>query len=247
MIKNQKISLVMPCKNEAKSLQAVLSKLPKQIDEVIVVDNNSNDKTKEVAAKFGAAVINEVRNDRFGIGYGFALQKGINQASGDIVICMDGDDSYPILEVPRIVKEFIKNKIDFISCNRLPFKDPKKMSIVRASGVRILNLITWVLYGYRIKDSLTGMWVFKNNIYKRLSPKEGGWDFSLEIKLRAINNEEVIFAEHHIPYRDRVLDLSKQSLFQTGFHHALYLFKFKFNSLSKNLVFKPSFGLNADK
>jgi glycosyltransferase involved in cell wall biosynthesis len=240
MIKNQTISLVMPCKNESRSLQTVLEKLPREIDEVIVVDNNSSDRTKEVASKFGAKILSELRYDKNGIGYGFALQKGIKEAKGNIVVCMDGDGSYPIREVPKIVKELIRSNLDFISCNRLPFKDPKKMSIVRASGVKMLNTIAWVLFGYKIKDSLTGMWVFKNYVFKQLGTREGGWDFSLEIKLKAITNDNVKFSEHHISYRDRVLDLSKQKLFQTGFNHALYLFKLRFHFAKKlvpNLIY----------
>jgi len=233
MIKNKTISLVMPCKNESRSLQTVLEKLPGEIDEVIVVDNNSSDKTKMVASMFGAKIISEPRNDKNGIGYGFALQKGIKEAKGNIIVCMDGDGSYPIREIPRIVKELIKRDLDFISCNRLPFKDPKKMSIIRAFGVKILNNTMWLLFGYKIKDSLTGMWVFKNYIYEQLNPTSGGWDFSLEIKLKAITNDSIKFSEYHIPYRDRILDLSKQSLFKTGFNHALYLFKIRFSSAKK--------------
>ncbi|OGH09840.1 MAG: hypothetical protein A2152_02915 [Candidatus Levybacteria bacterium RBG_16_35_6] len=235
MIKNQAISLVMPCKNESKSLKTVLEKLPSEIDEVIVVDNNSSDKTKQVASSFAAKTLSELRYDKNGIGYGFALQKGIRGAKGNIIVCMDGDGSYPIEEVPKIVKELIKKNLDFISCNRLPVNDPKKMSVVRATGVKILNFVVWVLFGYKIKDSLTGMWVFKNYVYKQLNPIKGGWDFSLEIKLKAITNKTVRFSEYHIPYQDRILDLSKQKLFKTGFNHVLYLFRLRLNMAKKLL------------
>lgn len=229
----------MPCKNESRSLLTVLERLPQEIDEVIVVDNNSSDRTKEVALRFSAKVLHEPRNDKFGIGYGYALQKGIREARGDMVVCMDGDGSYPIKEVPQIIRELIRKNLDFISCNRLPFKEPKKMSVLRASGVRMLNNIIWLLFGYRIKDSLTGMWVFKNYIYKQLNPCEGGWDFSLEIKLKAISSNNIKFSEYHIPYNDRVLDLSKQKLFKTGFNHFLYLLRFRIGLLSKRFLTRP--------
>lgn len=103
MIKNYSISLIIPCKNEAKALETVLDNLPKEIDETIVIDNNSTDQTKKVARKFKAKILSEPRNDKSGIGYGYAMQKGLEQASGDIIVCMDGDGSYPINEVPTIV------------------------------------------------------------------------------------------------------------------------------------------------
>jgi hypothetical protein len=230
MIKHYTLSLIIPCKNEAKALEAVLANLPKEIDETIVVDNNSTDQTKKVARRFRARILSEPRNDKSGIGYGYALQKGIQQASGDIIICMDGDGSYPINEVSAVVKYLLKRNLDFVSCNRLPFKYPKKMSFVRTLGVKILNFAIGTLYGYKIKDSLTGMWVFKKSALDNLAIREGGWNFSLEIKLKIIMNKSLRFAERQISYQDRVLDLSKQSLVRTGIEHMLYLVKLRFYS-----------------
>lgn len=246
MIKNYSISLIMPCKNEARALQTVLEKLPKEIDEVIVVDNNSNDQTKAVARKFGARIFSENKTDKNGIGYGFAIQKGIREAKGNIVVCMDGDDSYPVKEIERMVNYLLKKNLDFISCNRLPFRKPKKMSSLRAFGVKILNLLTWSLYGYKIKDSLSGMWVFKKYVSSDLNLSEGGWNLSLEIKLKAILSPACRFAEHQISYQDRVFDLSKQNLFRTGFEHVLYLIKFKVNLVLRS-IFNPEFSYNVNK
>jgi glycosyltransferase involved in cell wall biosynthesis len=240
MIKNYTLSLIIPCKNEAKALETVLVKLPKQIDEVIVVDNNSTDQTKKVAQRFGAKIFSEARNDRSGIGYGYAIQKGLSQAHGDIIICMDGDGSYPIHEVSSIINHLLQKKLDFISCNRLPFKHPQKMSSIRALGVKILNLTTRFLYGYKIKDSLTGMWVFRKSALDSLTLTEGGWNFSLEIKLKTVMDKSLNFAERQISYQDRVLDLSKQNLVRTGLRHLFYLIKLRFYLLLE-LTYKTNY------
>jgi glycosyltransferase involved in cell wall biosynthesis len=227
MIKNYTLSLIIPCKNEAKALETVLTNLPKEIDETIIVDNNSTDQTKMVARNFGAKIFSESRNDKSGIGYGYAIQKGLKEAHGDILICMDGDGSYPINEVPNIVNYLLQRKLDFISCNRLPFKHPQKMSLIRATGIKILNLTIRLLYGYKIKDSLTGMWVFKRSVLEKSTFSQGGWNFSLEIKLKTIMNKSLKFTERHISYQDRVLDLSKQNLVRTGLEHMFYLIKLR--------------------
>ena len=241
MIRNYTLSLIIPCKNEAKALETVLANLPKEIDETIVVDNNSTDQTKKVAQKFGAKILSEDRNDRSGIGYGYAIRKGLNEAHGDILICMDGDGSYPINEVSDIVKHLLQKKLDFISCSRLPFKHPQKMSFVRALGVKILNVTINLLYGYKIKDSLTGMWVFKRSVLEKSTFSEGGWNFSLEVKLRTIMNKSLKFSERHISYEDRLLDLSKQNLIQTGLKHMLYLLQLRLRLLLE-LTYKTSYG-----
>lgn len=235
MIKNYYVSLVMPCKNEARALLSVLENLPKQVDEIIVVDNNSSDQTKKIAKKFGARVFSENKRDKSNIGYGFALQKGIREAKGNIIVCMDGDGSYPVKEISGIVNELLNKNLDFISCSRLPFKDPKKMSSVRAFGVKILNTLIWFLYGYKIKDSLSGMWVFKRYALDNLMLNQGGWNFSLEIKLKAILRPKTKFAEYPISYHDRIFDISKQNLIKTGLQHCLYLFRFKGLILWKNI------------
>jgi hypothetical protein len=101
------------------------------------------------------------------------------------------------------------------------------MSFVRALGVKILNLTIKLLYGYSIKDSLTGMWVLKRRVLDNSTFHEGGWNFSLEIKLKTIMNKSLRFAERQIFYQDRVLDLSKQNLVRTGLRHLLYLLKLR--------------------
>ncbi len=234
MVNNNFISLVMPCKNEAKAIESVFKDLPEEIDEIIVVDNNSSDQTTRIARGFGAKIIHEPRRTRSGIGYGYALQKGIEKAKGDIIVCMDGDGSYPLKEVPSFIKHLLNENIDFISCNRLPFKKPKEMSSVRAFGIKILNLLISALFNYRIKDSLSGMWIFKHHVYDGLRPTEGGWNFSLEIKLKTIVDSRFKFSEKQISYHDRIFDSSKQNIFRTGIEHVIYIFALRLGLLRCN-------------
>lgn len=226
MINNKYISLVLPCKDEGRALFEVLKKAPKEIDEIIVVNNNSKDETRITAKLYGAKVIKETRN-LDGVGYGYALSTGIKEAKGNIVVCMDGDDSYPISDIPRLVDLLVSGNIDFISCNRIPFKDKKDMSLIRTTGVKILNLAIWALFGYRVKDCLSGMWVFRKEAINEMSLFEGGWNFSLEIKLNAIADRKLKIIESPIYYHDRVFNESKQNLFKTGSEHLFFLFKTK--------------------
>lgn len=230
MFNNQSVSLVLPCRDEEKALLVLLASIPKEVDEIIVVDNRSIDQTPKVAQRLKVKVFSEQRSEN-GIGYGFALAKGIKSASGDVIVCMDGDGSYPVSEVPRLVTILRQKNLDFISCARFPFQGPKQMSTIRTFGVQIINLLVCILFGYQIQDSLSGMWVFRRKIIHDLSRREGGWNFSLEIKLSAMSNHKIKFAEYNIPYHDRVFGSSKQNILKTGIEHLIYLFYFKLRLL----------------
>ncbi len=91
MYKGQSITVIIPCLNEEQGIERVLRAMPEFVDEVIVVDNNSTDRTVEVAASLGAKVIREdVR------GYGRAYKRGFAAATGDLIVTLDGDQSYPV-------------------------------------------------------------------------------------------------------------------------------------------------------
>lgn len=227
MLDNKTVSLVLPCKNEERALKETLNVLPKGVDEIIVVDNDSSDKTVATAARFGAKVFFENRNKN-GIGYGFALARGIKEAKGDIIVCMDGDGSYPVEKIPMIIKQLDKRELDFISCSRLPFKDLKKRSSIRILGITILNWFIFLLFGFKLCDCLSGMWVFRKKVTRNLGLSEGGWNFSLEIKLNVLTNRGIKFSELNVSYHDREFDSSKQNLFRTGTEHLIFLFKKRF-------------------
>jgi glycosyltransferase involved in cell wall biosynthesis len=81
MYKGQTITVIMPCLNEEQGVEQVLTRMPEFVDQVIVVDNGSTDRTSEVARRFGAQVIREDAR-----GYGRSYKTGFAAASGDIII-----------------------------------------------------------------------------------------------------------------------------------------------------------------
>jgi glycosyltransferase involved in cell wall biosynthesis len=93
-----RISVVMPCYNEEAGLREVIGRLPDCVDEIVVANNDSTDRTAEVAAELGAKVVLETRR-----GYGAAYKTGLAAATGDIVATMDGDGTYPAEAIPELV------------------------------------------------------------------------------------------------------------------------------------------------
>ena len=85
MHRDLRLSVVIPCYNEEDGVREVIGRIPKFVDEIVVVDNNCTDRTAEVATSLGARVVFEKR-----AGYGAAYKAGLAAATGDVVITMDG-------------------------------------------------------------------------------------------------------------------------------------------------------------
>lgn len=223
MFQGRKISLVIPCYNEEEGLPHVLAEVPASVDEVIVVDNNSTDRTSEIANDSGVTVIREIRK-----GYGRAYKTGFDIMKGDIIVTMDGDGTYPADEIDRLVGILLDEELDFISACRFPLSDGKVMDPVSKFGNGVLTFLTRLLFGNGLKDSQSGMWVFKHNILETVNPRSDGMPFSEEIKIKAIRRG-LKFREIHIPYRARFGE-KKIKKFRDGIRNVVYLLRMRLST-----------------
>lgn len=226
MIQNYTISLVLPCFNEEEGLKKLFEKVPEQIDQIIVVDNNSSDGTSKVAHTHGARI--ERENVK---GYGAAMKRGIYSSESDIIITMDGDDTYPVDLCPQIVQYLLENELEFISCNRFPLMEKQSMNLMNKIGNLVLTITSRMLFRVSFKDSQSGMWVFRRSILEKIQLENDGMPLSQEIKLKAIL-AGLAFEEYHIPYADRV-GISKLNRFVDGFDNLSHLFKLRFSKSKK--------------
>jgi dolichol-phosphate hexosyltransferase len=220
--KGKTISAVIPCYNEEDGIRHVIEAMPPVVDEIIVVDNNSTDRTAEVARSLGARVVHETRK-----GYGAAYQAGLPAATKDIVVTLDGDGSYPPEEIPRLVDFLIENDLDFISASRFPLKTGGSMNFMNMVGNKVLTAAMFLLYFRRIDDSQSGMWVFRREIYPRLRATHPGMAFSEELKIEAILAKGVRFAELHIDYKERIGEV-KLNMWRDGFDNLFFLVRKRF-------------------
>ncbi|MGE5042148.1 MAG: glycosyltransferase family 2 protein [Candidatus Levyibacteriota bacterium] len=226
MFQNKKVSVIIPCRNEEAALYSMLQNIPSIVDEVIVVDNGSTDNTAFIATTLGAKVIKE-KKQVDGVGYGFAHQTGMKHAKGDFIVALDGDNTYPIEKIPEILAYMEKARVDFVSCARFPLSNTAAISKLRQLGVKILNLEASLLFGYHMKDVLSGMWVMRKECVRKLNAKSGEWNFSPEIKLTALMHPEIRFSEYHISHSIRYNGVSKQQIWKTGLNHMFYILELR--------------------
>ena len=223
MYKGQKITVVVPCLNEERGVQEVLDALPAFVDEAIVVDNDSTDRTSDVARARGAIVVSELNR-----GYGRAYKKGFSHATGDIIVTLDGDHSYPVDALSYLLEAFLHSRVDFMSASRLPLLDKDAMGWKNKLGNQVLSLVMSVLYLRRILDSQSGMWVFRRRALEKMKLTSDGMAFSEEIKIEAIRNSEIGFREIFINYSQRQGE-TKLQIWRDGFLNLWFLFRKRFS------------------
>ncbi|MCX6610571.1 MAG: glycosyltransferase family 2 protein [Acidobacteria bacterium] len=214
----------MPCLNEEQGIEQVLRRMPPFVDEVIVVDNGSTDRTSEVAADFGARVIREDAR-----GYGRAYKKGFAFATSDIIVTLDGDHSYPPDAISYLLEAFRHLEVDFLNASRFPVRDPKAMSFKHKMGNFILSIAMSLLYFRWVSDSQSGMWVFRRSILSEMTLESDGMAFSEEIKIEALKSDKVRFAEISIHYTSRLGEI-KLNPWRDGFYNLWFLVKKRFTS-----------------
>src|SRR5579872_1530812 len=152
MYKGQRITVIIPCLNEEQGIGKILQAMPEFVDEVIVVDNNSTDRTAQVAQNLGAKVIRETVR-----GYGRSYKRGFTAATGDLVVTLDGDHSYPVDAISYLLEAFLHLGVDFLNASRFPVRDRNAMSFKHKIGNLILSLAMSVLYFTWVRDSQSGM------------------------------------------------------------------------------------------
>ncbi len=219
MYSNRRITVVIPCLNEEDGIVQVLSRMPAFVDEVIVVDNDSTDRTAERARGFGARVIHEkVR------GYGRAYKTGLIQAQGDIIVTLDGDHSYPVDAISYLLEVFLHSEVRFLSASRFPLKNKHAMSLKHWIGNKVLSLCLSFLYFHWVRDSQSGMWVFERSSLQEMDLRSDGMAFSEEIKIEAMRRRQIGFKEIYVDYSNRTGEIKLQP-WRDGYRNLVFLFQ----------------------
>ena len=210
-----KIAVLIPCYNESKTIEKVVTDYKKALPEAViyVYDNNSSDGTDEIARKAGAVVRYEYMQ-----GKGNVIRRMFREIDAECYIMVDGDDTYPAEFAPHMVECVLERKVDMVVGDRLSstyFTENKRPfhnfgnSLVRASINR--------LFRSNIKDIMTGYRAFSYNFVKTFPVLSKGFEIETEMSIHAVDKN--MFVENVIiEYRDRPEGSeSKLSTYSDGF------------------------------
>ncbi|ARD85357.1 glycosyltransferase family 2 protein [Ferroplasma acidiphilum] len=212
------VTAIIPTINEEGTIGLVIDGLLNSVEgiEIIVVDTNSTDRTKEIATGRGATVINESRS-----GYGMAYKTGLQHAKGDIIVCMDGDNTYPT-DIVRPLLDIIRmDEVNFISCDRMTLRTQHNYTSLHYIGNSVLNFTMRLLFKINLNDSQSGMWIFYRDFYDKMKNLSNGMSFSEDIKIDAVRLGKLI--EIPIKYGIRI-SKPKLNTWRDGFRNLFHLF-----------------------
>lgn len=210
-----KIAVLIPCYNESKTIEKVVTDFRMQLPEAViyVYDNNSTDGTDEIARKAGAVVRYEFQQ-----GKGNVIRRMFAEIDAQCYVMVDGDDTYPADQVKQMVDKVLINRADMVVGDRLSstyFEENKRPfhnfgnSIVRAS----IN----ALFKNDIKDIMTGYRAFSYRFVKTFPVLSKGFEIETEMSIHAIDKN--MYVENVvIEYRDRPQGSeSKLNTYSDGF------------------------------
>ncbi|MBI2060445.1 MAG: glycosyltransferase family 2 protein [Nitrospirae bacterium] len=219
MIEGKRVSLILPCLDEENGLRMLLKNIPSAVDETIVVDNGSTDKTAAIGREAGARVVHEPRR-----GYGRACLRGLTEARGEILVVMDGDGTYPVNRVETVVSKMVREKYDFLVTRRLPLGTPSIRSRLRRLGCYVLDQTARLLFGIPRMDTQSGFWALRRSALPLLGPGSPGMSFSEEIKIEAFTRKDMRAGQWIVEYRGEPRPgTSKLRPFRDGLSTFLFL------------------------
>jgi len=235
---NLKVSIVIPAINEERGIGKTIDAVNKDYFkskhwdlEIIIVDGNSKDKTRDIAANKGAIVLLETRK-----GYGRAYKVGFAHATGDVIVTGDADATYPFHLIHEYIQMLLDQHLDFLTTDRFAALKHGSMSLKHRFGNLTLAWTLRILFLVKIRDSQSGMWIFKRNALKKIQPLENfndGMPFSEEIKIEMFINKQIKAKEIPSTLSAREGQVKLES-FKDGIKNLRFLFVKRVNPSKNN-------------
>jgi glycosyltransferase involved in cell wall biosynthesis len=224
-----KLSVIIPVYNENTTIEKIVDQVDKVAinKEIIIVDDGSNDGTRETLRTLNTSTIKTVFHEK-NRGKGAAIRTGLTYVTGDIVIIQDADLEYNPQEYPKLLQPIIEGKTKVVYGSRFlhPLTHRNKYYLF-GFGVKALNLLTYILYGVKISDEATCYKAFKTEVIKAIELKCEKFDFCPEITAKVCKKGCTIY-EVPISYNGRSYREGKKINWKDGVHAIYTLIKYRF-------------------
>jgi glycosyltransferase involved in cell wall biosynthesis len=215
------IAVIIPCYQEAQTIAKVVADFRRELPlaRIYVYDNNCTDGTGAIAAQAGAVVRREKRQ-----GKGYVVAAMFEQVCEDILVMVDGDDTYEASHVHKLMEPVLRGDADMTVATRLADYGEKSFRPLHVAGNRMVcSLINWMFHS-QVSDIFSGYRVFTRESARQIPITARGFDVETELTLQALYRSQVVL-EVPGPYRQRPEgSFSKLRTFPDGFKVLLMFF-----------------------
>ena len=218
-----KISIIIPCYNEYSTIKKIIDKINNQKTfdkEIIVIVDCSSDGTIEILSNLKDQ-INSLTLNKKNYGKGYCIKKGIEIASGDIILIQDADLEYDPNDYEKLLKPIMNNNADVVYGSRFIGSDQKRVLFFWHSlGNKFLTLLSNMLTNLNLTDMECCYKAFKTEVIKNINLKENRFGFEPEITAK-ISKKDIRIYEVGIKYFGRKYSEGKKITWKDGFR-AIY-------------------------
>jgi glycosyltransferase involved in cell wall biosynthesis len=180
---SSKIAVLIPCYNEELTVADVVRQFRAQLPDaaIYVFDNNSSDRTPEIAHNAGAVVVRERRQ-----GKGYVVQSMFDTVNADVYVMVDGDGTYPASSVHKLIEPILSGDADMVVGSRLHIQSQSEFKALNRLGNKVFRFILNFVFGVPLTDILSGYRAFSQQFVKDIPLFAGGFEIETELTIRAL-------------------------------------------------------------
>ncbi len=211
---NMKIIVFLPCYNEEQTIGKVIDDFRIQLPEaeIVVFDNNSTDKSVEIAESKNVTIYHEKKR-----GKGNVVKTAFNKLEADYYIMADADDTYPAEEIKKLMQPVIDGEADMVVGTRLEQAGSKELKQLHRFGNKLILFVLNFVFRAKFKDILSGYRIMNRDFVKSVPLLSEGFEIETEITIQALERGFRV-KEIPISYRERPTGSeSKIETFKDGF------------------------------
>jgi glycosyltransferase involved in cell wall biosynthesis len=177
------VAVIIPCYNEELTIANVVREFRAELPDadIYVFDNNSTDRTDEVARQAGARIAFEKRQ-----GKGYVVQSMFRQVEADIYVMVDGDSTYPSANVHQLIEPILKNEADMVVGSRLHGQSQSQFKLLNRYGNKLFLSVLRSTFNVKITDMLSGYRAFNRDFVKSVPLFGGGFETETELTIKSL-------------------------------------------------------------